>query len=331
MNDTVNLAFIGTGGWAQRYHFPTLAHLREEGAPLRLRGVTSLELDEAHCIADRYDFEQVYPNLDALMADDTLNAVAVAITPDALHDVLGQIIALDVPIFSEKPPGISLNEAESLAETITVPNVVAFNRRYAPFNNLFKTTVDTMTDITFVEGHFMRYERRDETFMIGTGIHWINFMTYLFGDIRHVRTTRLRNPMNETWMWIADLLFADGLRGSLKVFPCTGSQFERLEVHSNAQSAYLEGPLWTRPGRIVVERGTESRVISPGSHAPENGASEGDAPHRRKEPEFVRLGIAGEYREFINAVLRGKPTRSNFQNAVNAMRVAEAMEYGFDF
>lgn len=317
MGDTVNLAFVGTGGWAQRYHFPTLKHLREEGVPLRLRGVTSLELEEADRIAKRYGFERVYSDLDAVMADETVNAVAVAVPPAAAYEVVSQLVAMDVPIFSEKPPGISAEHAQSLSERVTVPNVVAFNRRYEPLNNLFKTTVDAMSEITLVEGHFMRHRRLDETFMIGTGIHWINFMTYLFGDVRHVRTTRLRNPANETWIWLTDLSFEGGLRGQLKVLPCSGSQFERLDVHSNAQSVYLHGALGHQPGRIIVDRGDERQVIAP--------------EEDREQPEFVRLGIAGEYREFINAVLRGRPTRSNFQNAVNAMRVAEAMERGFDF
>jgi predicted dehydrogenase len=322
MRDTVNLAFVGTGAWAQRYHFPTLAHLREEGMPLRLCGVTSLELEEAERLAACYNFERVYPDLDALMGDDTLNAVAVAISPEALHDVLNRLVSMDVPIFSEKPPGVTLQQAQSLSKKVTVPNVVAFNRRYAPINTLFKTTVDAMTDVYFVEGHFMRHRRLDETFMIGTGIHWINFMTYCFGDIHHVSTTRLRNPLNETWIRFADLSFAGGLRGRLKVLPCSGSQYERLDVHSNAQSVYLHGPLWDQPGRIIIERGGERKVLTPEDDA---------VSYAVDRPEFVRLGIAGEYREFINAVLRGKPTRSNFQNAVNSVRVAEAMEYGFDF
>ncbi len=284
MSDLVNLAFVGTGAWAQQHHFPTLKHLREEGVPLRLRGVTSLELEEAECVA--------------------------------AYDVIMQLTPLTVPIFSEKPPGISLDQAQSLSERVTVPNVVAFNRRYEPLNNLYKTTVDAMSDLSFVEGHFMRHRRFDEAFMIGTGIHWINFMSYLFGEIRHVRTTRLRDPATETWIWLADLIFEGGLRGMLKVIPCSGSQYERLAVHSHVQSAYLQGALASEPGRIIVERGHERRVIAP----------EDDAV----QPDFIRLGIAGEYREFVNAVLRGKPTRSNFQNAVNTMRIAEAMEYGFD-
>ncbi len=43
-------------------------------------------------------------------------------------------------------------------------------------------------------------------------------------------------------------------------------------------------------------------------------------------PEIVRVGIVGEYVEFLTAACAGRPVRSTFQNAVNSMRVAEAMQ-----
>jgi predicted dehydrogenase len=316
----INLAFIGSGSWARKYHFPALAYLQERHADLRLRGITSLELDRARAVAQRYGFQRVYADVDALLADDAVNAVAVAVPPAAVKAVLLRVVARGVPILSEKPPGISLQEAQTLSERITVPNVLAFNRRYAPLNNRFLELVAdqrAQSEIHFVDAHFLRHARTDAAFMIGTGIHWINYLTYLFGEIAAVDGVRFPNPANATWVREARLTFADGLRGRLKVLPCSGSQVERLEVHSNAQSAYLYGPLWDDPGQIVVETGDARRVI--------------DAEATQPLPEIVRLGIVGEYEEFL-AVVRGQAAaRSTFQNAVNSMRVAEAMEQGEGF
>ncbi|MBN2392006.1 MAG: Gfo/Idh/MocA family oxidoreductase [Anaerolineae bacterium] len=316
----VNLAFVGSGNWARKHHFPALDYLRTHAADrfdVRLRGIYSLERTEAAAVAERYGFARVYDSLDALVADPEINAVAVAVSPAAAADVLEQVIALRVPIFSEKPPGISTAQARYLSEIITVPNVLAFNRRFAPLNNIFKDIVDKMEHTYFVEGHFLRHNRLDETFVIGTGIHWINFMTYLFGDIIHVSVDRFPNSQSETWMRIAQVIFAGGLKGTLKFFPCTGSQVERIEVHNNVQSAYLDGPLGDNPGKIVIEAGTERQVIQPEALS--------------AAPEIVRIGIVGEYEVFFETVCDGAPSRSTFQNAVNAMQVAEAIEYGWGF
>ncbi len=193
-----------------------------------------------------------------------------------------------------------------------MPNVLAFNRRYVPLNNTFKVLVDETPGIYFVEGHFFRHERHDETFMIGTGIHWINFMEYLFGTIRQAEVDRFPNPDNATWNRVARLTFDGGLKGVLKVFPCSGTQAERIEVHSSARSLYLDGPLWEQPGRITIDAGPTQEIIDPETKTPLS--------------EIVRLGIVGEYVEFLAEACRDRPTRSNFQNAVNSMRVAEAME-----
>jgi len=315
---TIRLAFIGTGGWARRYHFSTLAHIATEdavttGAQLLLRGIYSLEPDVASAVANETGFQHVYPSLDALIEDEQVDAMALAITPTALVEVLPRVVAKGVPILCEKPPGETTAAAQALSDIVTVSNVLAFNRRFAPLNNTFKRLVDELDDIYYVEGDFYRHRRTDETFMIGTGIHWINFMEYLFGPIDTVRTSAFRNPGNETLNRIGDLTFTCGLRGQLKVFQCNGAQLERVTVHSSGRTLVLHGPLWQDPGHITIHEGAKVTHIDP----------ERDSPL----PEIERLGIVGEYRELLTRGCHGLPTRSTFQNAVNSMRIAEAMEF----
>ncbi len=316
--EIINLAFIGSGNWAQRYHFPALATLQAQHSDtytLKLRGITSLEYNAAQAIAHKYNFEHVYRDTDALLADPAVTAIAVAVTPEALKDVLTHIIQRQLPIFSEKPPGISAHEAQLLSDVVTVPNVVAFNRRFIPLNQTFRKVISEMQNISFVEGNFYRHARLDETFMIGTGIHWINFIEYLFGPIARVNTHRWKNPENDSWLRTANVTFDNGLKGFLKFFPCSGSDYERVEVHSNKQSVYLDGPLWTCPGKIIIDTGIKQQIIKQPVPLP---------------PDCVRLGIVGEYQAFFDLITKGTASPSTFQNAVNGMRVAEAMEHGLD-
>jgi predicted dehydrogenase len=325
-NQIIHLAFVGSGNWAQKYHFPALDYIRQHASDnftLDLHGIYSLDAETAGQVATQYGFARVYGSLDDLLADEDLDAIAVAVSPSALVSVVERLVATQLPLFSEKPPGISSLEAQKLADLVNVPNVVAFNRRYIPLNNVFKSIVEEMSDIFFVEGHFFRHNRPDPTFALETGIHWINFMEYLFGEIRTVRNERWRHPQNETWIRLARLTFASGLRGLLKIFPCTGAQGERLEVHSPQRTAYLYGPLWTDPGEIVIEENETAEVLHKQQlvrHTIPGGLG----------IEVVERGIVSEYEEFFAAVQSGQPTRSTFQNAVNGMRVAEAIELGID-
>lgn len=317
---TIHLAFVGTGNWARRYHFPTLDALAH--APrtvvqppldvnLRLRGLFSLELETAERVADEIGFERVYESLDAMIDDAEVDAVAIAVPPTATHDVVLRVAQKGVPIFSEKPPGISTAQAQALADAVTVPNILAFNRRFAPLNNTFKALVDALETVTYVEGQFFRHNRAEPEFMIGTGVHWINFIEHICGEISEVEARRLTAPEAGATARIGHLTFASGVQGQLQVLPCTGSDVERLTVHSPTRTLYLHGPLWDQPGRIIVHNKGQETVIDPEARAP--------------LPEIVRLGIAGEYVAFLTRACAGLPTRSSFQNAVNTLRIAEAM------
>ena len=314
----IHLAFVGSGNWARKYHFPSLAYLTQRsttqdlGIDLCLRGIYSLEPEIAAGVATETGFEHVYSSLDALLDDEAVDAIAVAVTPTALASVLKRVVTRRVPIFSEKPPGVTTQEAKDLSDLVTVPNVLAFNRRFIPLNNTFKSLVEDLEDIYYVEGAFYRHQRMDETFMIGTGIHWINFMEYLFGEIQDVDVERFPNPSNNTVNRVAQLTFPNKLRGQLKVFQCAGAPVERIEVHSASRSLTLYGPLWEQPGRIIIHEGAQETIVDPEATDP--------------LPEIIRLGIVEEYVEFLTKACAGLSTRSNFQNAVNSMRVAEAME-----
>ncbi|MCU0519843.1 MAG: Gfo/Idh/MocA family oxidoreductase [Anaerolineae bacterium] len=313
----VKLAFIGTGSWARSKHFPALTYLLEHpdklpGIQLSLQGIYSLEPEMARAVAVRVGFTRVYDSLDDLLADGSVNAIAVAVVPEATGAVVRRAAANRVPIFSEKPPGVSAAEAQELAELITVPNLVAFNRRFAPLNNRFRTLVNGMEGAYYVEGHFLRHERHDPAFITQTAVHWINYMEYVCGRIQDVTVERFASPENETLNTVAHLTFAGGLRGLLKVFPCAGSQVERLEVHSASQSIYFTGPYEAEAGQIIIDRGRIRELI--------------ESDTEPVAPEIVRIGIVEEYIEFLTKTCAGKVARSTFQNAVNSMRIAEAME-----
>jgi hypothetical protein len=89
------------------------------------------------------------------------------------------------------------------------------------------------------------------------------------------------------------------------------------------RTAYLYGPLWADPGEIVIEENERAEVLHKQQLV------------RRTIPgglglEIIERGIVAEYEEFFAAVRSGRSTRSNFQNAVNSMRIAEAIELGID-
>lgn len=112
------------------------------------------------------------------------------------------------------------------------------------------------------------------------------------------------------------MTFESGTRGVFKFFPCCGSSIERYEVHGEETSIYRHCPqsyTSDHPGRIEVHK---------------NGRVDSIIYDAEEEEDLLSMGIVDEYREFFVAVLHGSGTASNFANACNTLKVAEAIEAG---
>ncbi|MBI4979114.1 MAG: Gfo/Idh/MocA family oxidoreductase [Spirochaetes bacterium] len=314
----IRLAVVGAGPFARKYHYPAIEYLRRKrghGFTIAVKGIWNRERPDAETLAARYRIPGIYGSLDELIDDPDINGIVVLVNPKATHEVITHIASRrDIPVFTEKPPGISFVLATELAAAVKAPNVVAFNRRYDTLYNEYKRIVDSMNGVSFVECQFFRYNRNESGFVLTTGVHAVNYLEYLFGPIAQAQTERWEN--GGSFSWTAQLRFTSGLRGSIAFFPCSGSVIERFAVHSADTSAYLNGGQYhtmDRPGSIVIHRaGKADRVIT-GKSEPTN---------------IIHAGFIAEYLEFFSAIADGASTRSNFINAANAMRVVEHIEAG---
>ena len=315
---TINLAVIGAGKWAQLYHLPTIKYLQKQ-YPLHITGIWNRTIEKAKAASQKFGIKRVYTSLEELLFDTEIHCVAIVIHASALKDILDKVQNRNLPILIEKPPGRNYEEAKTFADTVKATNVVAFNRRYTPLNQQFRQIAQQMQHIYFTECHFYRNERHYEDFITETGIHAINYMEYLLGQIRQVSTEKWKNPKNGTNIWVSKVVFESGVKGLMKFFPCSGSSIERYEVHSNELAAYLYSPQhYTQdyPGRIIVHKNSKVQQVI-----------EGD----KDDDPLVVSGFVGEYIDFFEAILNNKPTVSNFKNASCSMRFAEAIQNGVEF
>jgi len=311
----LRIALIGAGAWARQYHLPALAALASETA-IEIAGIWNRTREAAEQVAQQFSICRVYRDFEEVLADEHLDCFVVLVSSQVLTEIVGRLLVRGLPIFTEKPPGRTYQEAATLADLVKVPNVVAFNRRYMPINRRFKELADGMQGAYFAECHFYRNARLYDHFVLETGVHGINYMEYLCGPIRAVRTETGRLGQNGSAFWISSVIFESGARGVLKFFPCCGSSVERYEVHGADTSIYLQCPqsyTSDHPGRIEVhQKGT---LLSVHLDDEESGP-------------LISMGVIDEYRDFFRAVSDRSATASNFRNASNAMRVAEAIEAG---
>lgn len=347
-SSAIRLAVIGTGVWARKVHYPTLAHLSSRPAqsrPFALHGVCSLDLPEARRLAAAHGFGRVYADLDELLADREVEAVAVIVMPQNLPALVARLQVMQVPLLVEKPPGADAIQAAELARTVTVPHIVSFNRRFAPLVTRLRDEVRRLAAPVFAEGRFYRHGRLDPDFIRGTGIHLINTMEYVCGPVAWARTTRRRHPGAATWGWFTELEFASGLGARLHFLPCTGMQVEQIEVHAAARSLVLEVPAIGSPRGIlsscVTADGDKPGADVAPADLPPCGSTGGyqalfnptttetTASPADEEP-LQTCGFVGAYEELAGLV-RGGDSRSTFRDSVASMRLAEAIETAAEY
>ena len=312
----IRVAVLGAGEWARQFHLPSLKALENE-TPVEIAGIWNQNGDSAELAARQFGIARVFRSFEEILDEQALDCFVVIVNSRAVTEILTRLLPRGLPVFTEKPPGKSYREACHLAERVKVPNVIAFNRRYMPINRRFKELADNLKDAYFAECHFYRNERNPEHFVTETGIHGINFMEHLFGPIQRARTEVHASHANGTRFWISTVTFESGLQGLFKFFPACGSSVERYEVHGPKTSLYLHCPqTYTsdHPGRIEIhENGTLASTL----YGEENDL-------------LLGAGLLDEYRDFFEAVRTGSATTSNFRNACNTMRVAEAIEAAVD-
>jgi predicted dehydrogenase len=336
------LAVVGTGVWAQKIHYPTIAQLR--GRTFALHGICSLDQDAARQLARHYGFSRVYRDAGELIADRTVDAIAVIVMPRALPELLPRLQARGVPLLTEKPPGADSIQAAELARAITVPHVVSFNRRFVSLVTRLREEVRKLDAPVFAEARFYRHGRLDPDFIRGTGIHMINTMEYVFGPVARAATQRRPHPGAPTSNWLTELEFASGLAARLHFLPCTGMQVEQIEVHSAGRSLVLDIPAIGDPRgaltSFVTDDGPAVAAGTPGE-LPPVGSGGGyqalfnatrqtvEAPPADENP-LRTCGFAGAYEE-LAAVVRGGASRSTFRDSLATMRLADAIEDGVAF
>lgn len=310
---------IGAGHWAVEYHLPTL-HSKALKHKLNLCGIWNRTRSKSERAAKKWGIPHIYASLDELMQDSIIDAVSVVVNRRAVGRILRTISERDLPLLCEKPPGKNYQEARKLSALVNPTSVVAFNRRYSPLNQKFKSLVDKLESIRFVECHFLRRNRDDKKFVTETGVHGINFLEYLLGPIRAVDAERWFLKEKNNYNWLARLTFASGLRGLIKLFPSAGVSLESIEVHGDDVSLYLDSDQHftdTTEGRITLYKNTKKNKIA-----------KRNVFVNREGGRLTRGGFVGEYLDFIAAAQKRTPPLSNFGNSWTSMRAAEIIEQG---
>jgi predicted dehydrogenase len=312
-DDEVRIGVIGAGGIAVK-HLEVLDAV--PGATLA--GITSRTRSRAESLAARFGGAPVFDDAESLVREARPDALMVLVSVDQIYDTVRSAMRFRLPVFIEKPAGLTPGESAhlaQLAESLGLRTMVGYNRRHY---SIFRTGLDIVSSRgplmgVLVEGHErMAAVRRAgkhpqqvlASWLYANATHTIDLLRFFGGEAKevHCLTHRYREPL--------------------------GDQFGALvEYESGAMGHYVSH--WLSPGgwRVVLYGdgiSVEFKPLESGRWTDESGEAHEIAPS--PEDQRFKPGFFGQMQAFCNLV-RDPDARSpeDLAGAHRTMLLAERM------
>ncbi|RKX33045.1 MAG: hypothetical protein DRP71_11070 [Verrucomicrobia bacterium] len=239
----IKLVVIGAGDHSRLNHLSALQrYVRERPGEVVLSALCDLRRDHVESVSRQYGFERSYTDIDEMLAHESPDG-CIAITPVSVtKEVTVRLLAEGIPLLIEKPPGANLKEAEAINEQAKrsgIPVMVSMNRRFAPVIAHARTAVAGRR-IEQIRATMLRTGRVEPEFFYGTGMHALDAMRHLAGDIGDY-TARSREVEGVRW-YSVEMEFIGGARGQLDVMPtcgCVSEQYELLGPDYRVQAQFM--------------------------------------------------------------------------------------------
>ena len=316
----LKIVLVGVGSWCEHVHGPALAHYaKEHPGEVELRAVcvrTSVEKAREFC--GKFGFSRVYTDLDEMIGKEKPDACWVVAPIEGTRGIAGRVMELGVPVIFEKPPGKNLREAKELAEISArtgTPNMVAFNRRWAPCTLKAMEWAREHAPFEYLYSRMLRAKRMDETFALGTGIHLLDCTRALseigMGGLKSARVTRVDSAVGP-FNFHVDLEFRSGAKGRCDILPTCGVVEETYALYGKDRWISYSLPWHTVDGR--AELWVEGKLV--------------DSESWQAEPAFLSSGFYGEAAEFISALKQGRRPSPSAEEAVDSVALSEAAQEG---
>jgi predicted dehydrogenase len=320
------ICVIGCGHITQASHGPAYRRYASENREVELSACCDTDPARAEQVRAALGFARAYSDTFEMLAREQPDVVCLNV-PVALTPVLCErILALGIPLLTEKPPAMTVDEIDrliALSAQATAPHQVAFNRRFAPLVVEMKRWL-AGRPVVHVEHTFTRVNRRDPDFST-TAIHGIDTLRFLLGsDYAHLR---MQYPTLETGpapvsAFILDGQFQSGASVHMLFQPLAGIASERTVVYTHGSSFDLrlnQGA--DHPGHLLhYENGQLARAI------------DGAALCASSE-DYLLSGFYAEDAAFFDALRARQPSEHSFASARQSVEVMQCLrervdEYG---
>lgn len=308
------IAHVGAGEWSRYAHGPALSRLAERSV-VSLELICDLQIARARQFQEQFHYREASFDIHRSLPLIRPDAIVCTVQPSATFQLVQSLLPLRIPLFIEKPPGIALAEASSLASSAVrhgTFNFVAFNRRSIPAIVRLKEWA-RQHSVRHARAEMLRTNRIEAQFAINTGIHALDTMRFLLGNPESIEVTCSPHPNSSAFDSLVRLHYANATVAEIALMLHTGLRRETYRIISDGASVEVTlGSAYSsdlcRPGEVRWSGETivEQQPIS-------------------NDP-LVDGGFLGEYEAFFHSLEHGSESRCSLSDAAYSMQLAEAVQ-----
>ncbi|MGP8269530.1 MAG: Gfo/Idh/MocA family protein [Terracidiphilus sp.] len=307
------IAHVGAGEWSRYAHGPALQRLAQQSV-VSLELICDLQIERARTFREQFHFRLASDNIHKMLAEARPDAIVCAVQPSATAELVKSLLPLGIPIFTEKPPGISLAEASSLASASKAAGAfvfVAFNRRAIPSIVQLREWA-TEHPVHFARVEMLRTNRLEPEFVTGTGIHVFDAIRFLMGDPKAIEVESRPHNNPAVRDYAVRLRFPGAATAEISVMVNTGLRRESYYFSSDGTTAEATlGSAYSSDLSYQGYREWSGEAIS------REIALSGDP--------LIDGGFLGEYQNFFRLLEAGVPSTCSLEDAARSMQLAEAV------
>jgi predicted dehydrogenase/threonine dehydrogenase-like Zn-dependent dehydrogenase len=286
--DELRVGFVGAGNYASSMLLPHLA----QQARVRLVSVATTRSLSAVNAQYKFGFEHAGTDTEALLADDSVDAVFVVTRHESHADLVCRALRAGKAVFVEKPLALTEEQVDRVLATVEETGndrvMVGFNRRFAPlFTHLRKHF--RRNDAPVSARYLVNAGRLDPTSwylksategsrFAGEGGHFIDTLTALVGH-DPIEVVGQAGPAGDVQV---SLRYPDGSLGSISYATGGHRRFpkETLDVTGGGSNARLDNfakvDVWTPQGRankrsLTGQDKGQAREVAAFVHAVQRG------------------------------------------------------------
>jgi predicted dehydrogenase len=320
------IAFVGAGNHATESLYPNIAHI----PAFDLVAVCDLVPEKAQYAARRYGASACYTDVEAMLDEVKPQGVCICGPAEMHYAVSLQVLRRGIPVFVEKPPGLTLAHAREMAAAAHAHNtwgMVAFMKRFAPANQVAKEYMageafGRLSSITLMHGSGPYDDIR--RMLLVNGIHMIDLGRYLAGEVVSVFAYGLHDG-SRVQAASAALRFANGAVGQLNMNSghtwndcfeqvyLSGSGGSGIVIDASRATEVMSGGGRFAQGQNLQLYGWSNRYYVSGNMA---GWAAGG--------HYTR-GYWGELNHFAHAVLGEVAASPTLEDGVRAVEIIDAI------